>query len=91
MLPILRQTLANYASFGGPNGFSGPIVRGDIDTVKRAEELGVTTIWAPPLAPPLPAGAAARGQATVGAQASNVDEKKRAMERYARDVIERVG
>ncbi|PYX46704.1 MAG: DUF2520 domain-containing protein [Acidobacteria bacterium] len=35
MLPILRQTLANYASFGGPNGFSGPIVRGDIDTVKR--------------------------------------------------------
>lgn len=35
MLPILRQTLANYASCGAANAFSGPIVRGDIDTVKR--------------------------------------------------------
>jgi len=35
MMPILRQTLANYASFGPANAFSGPIVRGDIDTVKR--------------------------------------------------------
>jgi predicted short-subunit dehydrogenase-like oxidoreductase (DUF2520 family) len=35
MMPILRQTLANYASFGAANAFSGPIVRGDVDTVKR--------------------------------------------------------
>jgi predicted short-subunit dehydrogenase-like oxidoreductase (DUF2520 family) len=35
MLPILRQTLANYASLGAANSFSGPIVRGDIDTVER--------------------------------------------------------
>jgi len=35
MLPILRQTLANYASLGAANAFSGPIARGDIDTVKR--------------------------------------------------------
>jgi len=35
MLPILRQTLENYAKFGAPAGFSGPIIRGDIDTVKR--------------------------------------------------------
>ena len=33
--PILRQTLVNYASFGAPNAFSGPIVRGDSETVKR--------------------------------------------------------
>jgi predicted short-subunit dehydrogenase-like oxidoreductase (DUF2520 family) len=35
MIPILQQTLANYASFGAPGAFSGPIVRGDADTVKR--------------------------------------------------------
>ncbi|SRR5579872_4921123 len=35
MIPILQQTLANYASFGAPGAFSGPIVRGDVDTVKR--------------------------------------------------------
>jgi predicted short-subunit dehydrogenase-like oxidoreductase (DUF2520 family) len=35
MIPILRQTLANYATFGAAGGFSGPIVRGDVDTVKR--------------------------------------------------------
>jgi predicted short-subunit dehydrogenase-like oxidoreductase (DUF2520 family) len=35
MIPILRQTLANYAAFGAAGGFSGPIVRGDVDTVKR--------------------------------------------------------
>ena len=34
IVPILRQTLANYASFGAPNAFSGPIVRGDTETVK---------------------------------------------------------
>jgi predicted short-subunit dehydrogenase-like oxidoreductase (DUF2520 family) len=35
MIPILLQTLANYATFGAADGFSGPIVRGDADTVKR--------------------------------------------------------
>ncbi len=35
MIPILLQTLANYAAFGAEGGFSGPIVRGDVDTVKR--------------------------------------------------------
>jgi predicted short-subunit dehydrogenase-like oxidoreductase (DUF2520 family) len=35
MLPILRQTLENYANFGASGAFSGPIVRGDVDTVKR--------------------------------------------------------
>jgi len=39
MIPILQQTLANYAEFGAAGGFSGPIVRGDVDTVKR--HLGV--------------------------------------------------
>ncbi len=35
MIPILLQTLANYSSFGAAGAFSGPIVRGDVDTVKR--------------------------------------------------------
>jgi predicted short-subunit dehydrogenase-like oxidoreductase (DUF2520 family) len=35
MMPILRQTLSNYESFGGPEGFSGPLIRGDIETIKR--------------------------------------------------------
>ena len=35
MIPILLQTLANYAAFGAAGGFSGPIVRGDIETVKK--------------------------------------------------------
>ena len=35
MMPILQQTLANYAEYGGPNAFSGPIIRGDVDTVRR--------------------------------------------------------
>ena len=35
MIPILLQTLANYASFGAPAAFSGPIVRGDVETVKK--------------------------------------------------------
>jgi predicted short-subunit dehydrogenase-like oxidoreductase (DUF2520 family) len=43
MLPILRQTLANYAELGAARGFSGPIVRGDGDTVRRhLRVLGVT-------------------------------------------------
>jgi predicted short-subunit dehydrogenase-like oxidoreductase (DUF2520 family) len=35
MIPILLQTLANYASLGAAGAFSGPIVRGDVDTVNR--------------------------------------------------------
>jgi len=35
MIPILQQTLANYATLGAAGAFSGPIVRGDVDTVKR--------------------------------------------------------
>jgi predicted short-subunit dehydrogenase-like oxidoreductase (DUF2520 family) len=35
MLPILEQTLANYASLGAAASFSGPIVRGDVETVKK--------------------------------------------------------
>jgi predicted short-subunit dehydrogenase-like oxidoreductase (DUF2520 family) len=35
MIPILRQTLANYASLDAARAFSGPIVRGDVGTVKR--------------------------------------------------------
>ena len=35
MIPILLQTLANYATLGAPGAFSGPIIRGDLDTVKR--------------------------------------------------------
>jgi predicted short-subunit dehydrogenase-like oxidoreductase (DUF2520 family) len=35
MIPILRQTLANYAEFGAARGVSGPIIRGDVETVKR--------------------------------------------------------
>ena len=33
MLPILRQTLSNYAKFGPAEAFSGPIVRGDSEVV----------------------------------------------------------
>jgi predicted short-subunit dehydrogenase-like oxidoreductase (DUF2520 family) len=35
MVPILSQTLANYAKLGAAEALSGPIVRGDADTVKR--------------------------------------------------------
>jgi predicted short-subunit dehydrogenase-like oxidoreductase (DUF2520 family) len=34
MLPIVRQTVENYAKQGGARGFSGPIVRGDADTIE---------------------------------------------------------
>lgn len=39
MLPILRQTLANYANLGAPEAFSGPIVRGDVETVQKHLEI----------------------------------------------------
>jgi predicted short-subunit dehydrogenase-like oxidoreductase (DUF2520 family) len=35
IIPILLQTLANYASCGAAGAFSGPIVRGDVETVGR--------------------------------------------------------
>jgi predicted short-subunit dehydrogenase-like oxidoreductase (DUF2520 family) len=35
MLPILRQTLANYERMGARASFSGPIARGDVATVKK--------------------------------------------------------
>jgi predicted short-subunit dehydrogenase-like oxidoreductase (DUF2520 family) len=35
MLPILRQTLANYERLGAPRAFSGPIARGDVATVEK--------------------------------------------------------
>jgi predicted short-subunit dehydrogenase-like oxidoreductase (DUF2520 family) len=35
MLPILRQTLANYAKLGPAGAFSGPLVRGDTDIVRQ--------------------------------------------------------
>jgi predicted short-subunit dehydrogenase-like oxidoreductase (DUF2520 family) len=35
MLPILEQTLANYAKHGPARAFSGPIIRGDADTLAK--------------------------------------------------------
>jgi predicted short-subunit dehydrogenase-like oxidoreductase (DUF2520 family) len=35
MLPILRQTLANYAERDAAVAFSGPIIRGDVETIRR--------------------------------------------------------
>lgn len=35
MVPILRQTLANYAKLGPAGAFSGPIVRGDAQVVRQ--------------------------------------------------------
>jgi len=34
MLPMVAQTIANYAALGPANAFSGPIVRGDAATLK---------------------------------------------------------
>ena len=35
MLPILQQTLANYVALDAAGAFSGPIVRGDVKTIRR--------------------------------------------------------
>lgn len=35
MAPILRQTVENYVAFGAADAFSGPIIRGDVETVKK--------------------------------------------------------
>ncbi|MBZ5511568.1 MAG: DUF2520 domain-containing protein [Acidobacteriia bacterium] len=37
--PILRQTVANYIEHGPGGAFSGPLVRGDIETVRRHLEV----------------------------------------------------
>lgn len=35
MLPIIRQTIANYENLGQAKSFTGPIVRGDVETIRR--------------------------------------------------------
>jgi predicted short-subunit dehydrogenase-like oxidoreductase (DUF2520 family) len=35
MLPIIRQTIANYEALGPARAFSGPIVRGDAEIVRK--------------------------------------------------------
>jgi predicted short-subunit dehydrogenase-like oxidoreductase (DUF2520 family) len=35
MLPIIRQSLVNYVALGPADAFSGPVVRGDAETVGR--------------------------------------------------------
>ena len=35
MLPIVRQTIANYAALGPAGAFSGPLIRGDLKTVGK--------------------------------------------------------
>jgi predicted short-subunit dehydrogenase-like oxidoreductase (DUF2520 family) len=35
ILPILQQTLKNYAALDAGEAFSGPIIRGDVETVKK--------------------------------------------------------
>jgi len=39
MLPMVLQTVRNYGEFGAPHGFSGPIVRGDVATVRQHLEV----------------------------------------------------
>jgi predicted short-subunit dehydrogenase-like oxidoreductase (DUF2520 family) len=39
MLPIVRQTVENYAKQGGTRGFSGPIIRGDAATIRKHLEV----------------------------------------------------
>jgi predicted short-subunit dehydrogenase-like oxidoreductase (DUF2520 family) len=34
-LPIIRQTLANYSGLGPRHSFSGPLIRGDVETVAK--------------------------------------------------------
>jgi predicted short-subunit dehydrogenase-like oxidoreductase (DUF2520 family) len=35
ILPLVRQTIENYERLGAAQAFSGPIVRGDLETVKK--------------------------------------------------------
>ncbi len=59
----------------------------DLDTIKRLEELGVTTIMAAPLAPPLTAEYVSGLRSDT--MTTRLDERKNAMERYAYEVIHR--
>ena len=34
MMPIIRQTLGNYKKLGPSGAFSGPIIRGDVETIR---------------------------------------------------------
>jgi predicted short-subunit dehydrogenase-like oxidoreductase (DUF2520 family) len=38
-LPILRQTLVNYSRLGPAQAFSGPLIRGDAETVAKHLEV----------------------------------------------------
>jgi predicted short-subunit dehydrogenase-like oxidoreductase (DUF2520 family) len=38
MRPIVQRTVANYLDNGGQKAFSGPLVRGDVETVRRHVE-----------------------------------------------------
>jgi predicted short-subunit dehydrogenase-like oxidoreductase (DUF2520 family) len=35
MMPIVKQTIANYEKLGAAGAFSGPILRGDVETVRK--------------------------------------------------------
>ncbi len=35
MLPLLRETWGNYLVLAAPRAFSGPLVRGDVHTVRK--------------------------------------------------------
>jgi predicted short-subunit dehydrogenase-like oxidoreductase (DUF2520 family) len=35
MIPILFQTLVNYSAFDAGSAFSGPIIRGDVETIRK--------------------------------------------------------
>src|ERR1700694_295199 len=35
MMPIVSQTVVNYATLGAPDSFSGPFARGDVKTINR--------------------------------------------------------
>ncbi len=35
MIPILLQTLVNYATYDAASAFSGPIIRGDVETIRK--------------------------------------------------------
>lgn len=35
MLPIVQQTMANYAELGPAGAFSGPLLRGDVEVVRK--------------------------------------------------------
>jgi predicted short-subunit dehydrogenase-like oxidoreductase (DUF2520 family) len=39
MMPIIRQTLRNYEELGPAGAFSGPIVRGDVETIRAHLEV----------------------------------------------------